>query len=120
MEVSGGAGLPEKPRRRLLWSAVLCPRSGPPQPDHLACSSDLAQTAFSDLENQISQRLNEAQCLGLCGQPWEKKGDSQLELENWAGFLAGEIGSELEERDREPTGRFAIPASLSYRVSDFC
>lgn len=62
----------------------------------------------------------EAQCLGLCGQPWEKKGDSQLELENWAGFLAGEIGSELEERDREPTGRFAIPASLSYRVSDFC
>ena len=119
MEVSGGAGVPEKPRRRLLRSAVLCPRSSPPQPDHLPCSPALARTAFSDLENQISQRLKFS-ALGSVGSPGRRGVAASrnwgTELGSWPERL--EVG--LEERDREPTGSFFISASLSCRVSDFC
>ena len=46
---------------------------------------------------------------------WQPAGIGEL---SWVPGQRLEAG--LEERDREPTGSFAISASLLCRVSDFC
>ena len=103
MEVSGGAGVPEKPRRRLLRSAVLCPRSSPPQPDRLPCSPALARTAFSDLENQISQRLK-LSALGSVGSPGRRGVAASrnwgTELGSWPEIGSG-VGGERQRTNRK-------------------